>query len=122
LGPQAWGNWSKGPGVFPDHVEIRNVGAQLDSPPVLETDLTVPDREGPVRDRPRGEKAASFDSEAELWRPIAGATVERRYHATALLLPDGRVVSAGDAVPVPSPRRLEPDGAARGEAQGRRRF
>jgi hypothetical protein len=52
-------------------------------------------------------EAASFDSDpdpkAELWRPMAAATIERRYHATALLLPDGRVVSAGSSGGWPGP-------------------
>lgn len=48
-------------------------------------------------------EAASFDSEAELWRAMAASTVERRYHATALLLPDGRVVSAGSSGGWPGP-------------------
>ena len=48
-------------------------------------------------------EAASFDSEREFWRPMAAATVERRYHSTALLLPDGRVVSAGSSGNWPGP-------------------
>jgi hypothetical protein len=48
-------------------------------------------------------EAASFDSEAEFWRAMAPATVQRRYHSTALLLPDGRVVTAGSSGGWPGP-------------------
>ncbi len=36
-----------------------------------------------------------FDSQSETVRPVASITVDRRYHSTALLLPDGRILSAG---------------------------
>jgi hypothetical protein len=36
-----------------------------------------------------------FDESAEQWTRLASATVPRGYHSTALLLPDGRVLSAG---------------------------
>jgi hypothetical protein len=42
-------------------------------------------------------EAMSFATETEQWRAMAWSTVERRYHSTALLLPDGRVVSAGSS-------------------------
>src|SRR3954470_2229769 len=43
---------------------------------------------------------AVFDAElwnpaTETWRTLASASVPRLYHSTALLLPDGRVLSAG---------------------------
>jgi hypothetical protein len=34
-----------------------------------------------------------------LWRKLASQTIERNYHSTALLLPDGRVLSAGGGMP-----------------------
>lgn len=39
--------------------------------------------------------AECFDPATETWRDMAPMTVERRYHSTALLLADGRVLSAG---------------------------
>jgi hypothetical protein len=36
-----------------------------------------------------------FDPEAESWVPLAEMKTPRLYHATALLLPDARVLSAG---------------------------
>src|SRR5690606_15863453 len=36
-----------------------------------------------------------FDETTEQWTTLARAAVPRGYHATALLLPDGRVLSAG---------------------------
>jgi len=36
-----------------------------------------------------------FDPDAETWGQMAPITVPRGYHSTAILLPDGRVVSAG---------------------------
>jgi hypothetical protein len=44
-----------------------------------------------------------FDPETETFRPMASQTVERRYHAVCLLLPDGRVVSAGGTIGWPQP-------------------
>lgn len=40
-------------------------------------------------------QAELFDPDHETWRPAATAVVPRLYHATALLLPDGRVMTAG---------------------------
>ncbi len=40
-----------------------------------------------------------WDPETELWSPLAPAAVHRLYHSTALLLPDGRVLSAGGGRP-----------------------
>jgi hypothetical protein len=45
--------------------------------------------QGPVLD------AELFDPESESFRPAARATIERRYHSTALLLPDATVLKAG---------------------------
>ena len=39
--------------------------------------------------------AESWDPTTELWTPMASYTRYRGYHSTALLLPDGRVLSAG---------------------------
>lgn len=39
--------------------------------------------------------AELFDPRTETWRPMCNAVVPRLYHATALLLPDGRVLTAG---------------------------
>jgi hypothetical protein len=36
-----------------------------------------------------------YDPATDTWTPVAVSTVPRLYHSTALLLPDGRVVSAG---------------------------
>jgi hypothetical protein len=41
-----------------------------------------------------------YDPETESWRPLAAMTVDRLYHSGALLLPDGRVMTAGS-----NPRR-----------------
>jgi hypothetical protein len=38
-----------------------------------------------------------FDSQAERWSPVASQSVPRRYHAVSVLLPDGRVLSAGSS-------------------------
>jgi galactose oxidase-like protein len=45
--------------------------------------------DGPVR------TAELFDTETETWRRMAAQAASRMYHSTALLLPDGRVLSAG---------------------------
>src|SRR5262249_61337868 len=39
--------------------------------------------------------AELWDPEAAAWPTLAAASVPRLYHSTALLLPDGRVLSAG---------------------------
>ena len=39
--------------------------------------------------------AEMFDPATEMWTPMAGQAAPRAYHSTALLLPDGRVLSAG---------------------------
>jgi hypothetical protein len=44
---------------------------------------------GPVR------TAELFDPATERWTEVAAQTAQRTYHATAALLPDGRVISAG---------------------------
>lgn len=36
-----------------------------------------------------------FDPVAETWTPLAAQSLPRQYHSTAILLPDGRVLSAG---------------------------
>jgi hypothetical protein len=38
-----------------------------------------------------------FDARTEAWTSMAPMTVPRRYHAVAVLLPDGRVLSAGSS-------------------------
>jgi hypothetical protein len=40
-------------------------------------------------------EAERFDPETETWEPLASMSVDRLYHAGALLLPDGRVLTAG---------------------------
>ena len=40
-------------------------------------------------------EAEVYDPEADTWRTLATASVTRMYHSVALLLPDGRVVTAG---------------------------
>lgn len=40
-------------------------------------------------------EAELFDPADESWRPLASMSVDRLYHSGALLLPDGRVVTAG---------------------------
>jgi hypothetical protein len=37
-----------------------------------------------------------YDPAADTWTPMASETGERGYRSTAVLLPDGRVLSAGD--------------------------
>ena len=39
--------------------------------------------------------AEIFDPATERWRQVAAQSAQRMYHATAALLPDGRVISAG---------------------------
>jgi hypothetical protein len=39
--------------------------------------------------------AELFDSQTETFRPMMSARIERRYHSTALLMPDGTVLKAG---------------------------
>jgi hypothetical protein len=36
-----------------------------------------------------------FDPDTETWTPMASQTTNRTYHSTAILLPDGRVISGG---------------------------
>jgi len=45
-------------------------------------------------------EAELFDPETETWRPLDAMQVDRLYHSGALLLPDGRVLTAGS-----NPRR-----------------
>jgi hypothetical protein len=40
-------------------------------------------------------EAEVYDPETDTWRTLATASVTRMYHSVALLLPDGRVVTAG---------------------------
>jgi hypothetical protein len=44
-------------------------------------------------------EALRYDPAADTWTPMAAQAEERGYHSTALLLPDGRIVSAGDDGP-----------------------
>ncbi len=44
-------------------------------------------------------EALRYDPAADTWTPLAAQAEERGYHSTALLLPDGRIVSAGDDGP-----------------------
>ena len=44
-------------------------------------------------------EALRYDPAANTWTPMAAQAEERGYHSTALLLPDGRIVSAGDDGP-----------------------
>jgi hypothetical protein len=54
----------------------------------LEDNFTLPQKE-----------ALRYDPGADAWTPLAAQKEERGYHSTALLLPDGRIVSAGDDGP-----------------------
>ena len=40
-----------------------------------------------------------YDPATDVWTPVATQSVQRTYHSTAVLLPDGRVLSAGDNQP-----------------------
>jgi len=40
-----------------------------------------------------------YDPATNVWTPVATQSVQRTYHSTAVLLPDGRVLSAGDNQP-----------------------
>ena len=44
-------------------------------------------------------EALRYDPAADAWTPLAAQAEERGYHSTALLLPDGRIISAGDDGP-----------------------
>ncbi|MFA5943673.1 MAG: hypothetical protein WC876_04310, partial [Candidatus Thermoplasmatota archaeon] len=46
--------------------------------------------------------AELYDPQTNAWETLASMTVERMYHSTAILLPDGRVL-AGGHVPLPNP-------------------
>ena len=46
--------------------------------------------------------AELWDPDTGLWSTMASAKVKRLYHSTALLLPDGRVLSAGGGKPPPT--------------------
>ena len=46
--------------------------------------------------------AESYDPATNTWTTLASMTVERMYHSTAVLLPDGRIL-AGGHVPLPNP-------------------
>ena len=37
-----------------------------------------------------------YDQDTDVWRPLAEQSFPRAYHSTAVLLPDGRVMSGGD--------------------------
>jgi hypothetical protein len=54
----------------------------------LEDNYTSPQKE-----------ALRYDPATDAWTPMAAQAEERGYHSTALLLPDGRIVSAGDDGP-----------------------
>src|SRR5664280_733039 len=41
-------------------------------------------------------QAEIYDPSTDSWRAVASAVVARMYHSVALLLPDGRVVTAGN--------------------------
>ena len=47
--------------------------------------------------------AESWSSTTETWTPLASMTTPRLYHSTALLLPDGRVLSAGSGAATGAP-------------------
>ncbi len=46
--------------------------------------------------------AEMWNPDTGLWSTMASAKVKRLYHSTALLLPDGRVISAGGGKPPPT--------------------
>jgi hypothetical protein len=48
-----------------------------------------------------------YDPATQVWSPVASQTVQRTYHSTAVLLPDGRVLSAGDNQPGGGKGRLD---------------
>jgi hypothetical protein len=52
-------------------------------------------------------EALLYDPATDSWRSMAPQTMRRAYHSTALLLPDGRVLSAGDTGPGGGGTRLE---------------
>src|SRR5438105_15593520 len=43
-----------------------------------------------------------YDPTNDTWTPLVSQTLRRAYHSTAVLLPDGRVLSAGDNGPAPA--------------------
>ncbi|HEY3834437.1 MAG TPA: galactose oxidase-like domain-containing protein [Acidimicrobiia bacterium] len=45
-----------------------------------------------------------YDPATDTWTPMASQVYRRAYHSTAVLLPDGRVLSAGDNGPLPGGR------------------
>ncbi|HLB90371.1 MAG TPA: LodA/GoxA family CTQ-dependent oxidase [Terriglobales bacterium] len=63
--------------ILPDRTVFVSGGGLSDDPPVPEL------------------RSEIYDPAANAWRPGATATVPRLYHSVALLLPDGRVITAG---------------------------
>ena len=51
--------------------------------------------------------ALRYDPATDAWTTLAAQAMRRAYHSTALLLPDGRVLSAGDTGPGGGGTRLE---------------
>ncbi|MFN8077514.1 MAG: galactose oxidase-like domain-containing protein [Kineosporiaceae bacterium] len=51
--------------------------------------------------------ALRYDPATDTWTKLASQAMRRAYHSTALLLPDGRVLSAGDTGPGGGGTRLE---------------
>ncbi len=52
-------------------------------------------------------QAELYNPASNTWTPLASETYQRAYHSTAVLLPDGRVLSAGDTSGQPGNHTLE---------------
>ncbi|HXU37452.1 MAG TPA: LodA/GoxA family CTQ-dependent oxidase [Blastocatellia bacterium] len=63
--------------ILPDRTVFVSGGGLSDTPPISEL------------------RSEIYDPAANAWRPGATALVPRLYHSVALLLPDGRVITAG---------------------------
>jgi hypothetical protein len=74
--------------LLPDRTVLVNGGGQMhESDPVHAAEL--------------------YDPKQNAWREVASESVSRLYHSVALLLPDGRVLSAGGNQPGTWERRME---------------
>ena len=84
-GKMATGRRQHNATLLPDGTVIVTGGTSGDGPPHPFNDVTKPVKTAELWD----------PSQPEIWTPLAEETFPRLYHSTAVLLPDGRVLSAG---------------------------